>query len=201
MTMKHISEIISKKPPLKKAATQRKKAKGGNKMEKKPETQLERYARTNVFVMPKEKRAKTGRPPVITEATIRKLEEAFVYDVTVEAACLYAGISQNTYYEFVKKYPAFKERIAQLREAPILVATQVVMRQMQSDGDLALKTLERINKKVWSTRSEVAHSGEIVDRHTIDPEQAELIHKAMGNFATKISKLTAAQIAHEKAEA
>jgi hypothetical protein len=63
-----------------------------------------------------------------------------------------------------------------------------VLRAAEHDADLALKYLERKCPQEFSTRAQVHHTGEVSDRHSIDPEQAALIRKAMGNFATKTRK-------------
>jgi hypothetical protein len=48
--------------------------------------------------MPKKSRALVGgRPTVMTEEVMRKLEEAFSLDCTDEEACAYAGIGERTY--------------------------------------------------------------------------------------------------------
>ena len=154
--------------------------------------EVERYAKTNAFVLKDNGSAhkgnKTGRPPVITQAIVQKLERAFVYDSTVEEACVDAGISKQTYYNFCKDNPDFLDRIEQLRNAPYLVLRKRVIAAAEHDADLALKILERRRKTEWSTRSEISHSGEVSDRHSVDPEQVVLIRQAMGNFARKIQK-------------
>lgn len=157
-------------------------------------SQIERYARENAFILKGKvvapRSARTGRPSVMTQEVVRKLESVFVYDCTVEEACLYAGISRNTYYEFVKKYSDFQDRIEVLRNAPYLVARKTLVAAAEHDASLALKLLERKRKMEWSLRTEVAHSGEVADRHSIDPEQAALIKQVMGSFASKIRKTT-----------
>ncbi len=60
-----------------------------------------------------------GRPPVIDEIVIRKLEYAFALDCTVEEACAYACIGKSTYFDFIKKHPMFAERVDALRELPM----------------------------------------------------------------------------------
>ena len=157
--------------------------------------QVEQYAKVNPFVLKSRSASHkgAGRPSVITQAIVQKLERAFVYDSTVEEACIDAGISKQTYYTFCKENPDFLDRIEQLRNAPYLVLRKRVIAAAEYDADLALKILERKRKAEWSLRTEVAHSGEILDRHTVDPEQAALIKSAMGNFARKIRKQTKAE--------
>lgn len=150
-------------------------------------SEVEQYAKRNAFVF-KGTPAKTGRPSVMTQEVVRKLEHAFAYDSTVEEACLYGGISRNTYYDFCKKYPEFSDRIEQLRHAVSFVLRKRVIAAAEHDADLALKYLERKRPLEFSTRAQVHHTGEASDRHSIDPDQAELIRRTMGNFAKKITK-------------
>lgn len=159
---------------------------------KKPDiaNRIEQYAKTNAFVLKGKviapRAGRTGRPSVMTQEIVTKLEHAFVYDSSVEEACLYAGISRNTYYEFVKHYPDFQDRVETLRHAPYLMARRTLIAAAEHDADLALKILERRRKTEWSTRSELAHStDDTFDRHHVDPEQSALIKKAMGNWAMK----------------
>ena len=44
-----------------------------------------------------------GRPEKITPEVVKKLKQIFMYDGSVEEACLYAWISKVTYYAKLKK--------------------------------------------------------------------------------------------------
>lgn len=155
-------------------------------------SQIERYAKTNAFVLKGRvitpDAGRTGRPSVITQEVVTKLEHAFVYDATVEEACIDAGISRNTYYEFLKRYPDFQDRIDQLRHATSFVLRKCLIIAAERNADLALKYLERKRPMEFSTRSQIHHTGEVSDRHSIDPEQAALIRRAMGNWAIKMDE-------------
>lgn len=196
--MEHIKDILKKKPPQKKKGVKRRQKNGKRGASKRHIVvpAVEEFANQNRFLLDgklekneaKKNKKKAGRPPIVTQDIVRKLEDAFCYDATVEEACLYAGISRQTYYEFLKKYPAFADRIDELRQAPFLVIRKKVVSTAEHDADMGLKFLERKKKQEFSTRTEVAHSGEIVDRHTVDPETAALIKKAMGNFGKKMAK-------------
>jgi len=193
MTLKHISKIIRKPAPKKgKAKKQRKSGKRGARERAIVVPAVEEFANKNRFILKgkviKQDKKKGGRPTVVTQETVRKLEDAFCYDATVEEACLSAGISRNTYYEFLKKYPDFQDRIDELRQAPMLVIRKKIVSVAEHDADMGMKYSERKKKQEFSTRTEVAHSGEIVDRHSVDPETAALIKKAMGNFGRKVAK-------------
>lgn len=151
---------------------------------------IARALTTNVFVLKDEPRVgRSGRPSAVTQSVVLKLEMAFAFDCTVEEACLYAAISRNTYYEFTKRYPDFQDRIAALRNAPILITRMCILRAAEHDADLALKYLERKLPMEFSTRAQMHHTSDAADRHYVDPEQIALIKKAMGNWAIKMSKV------------
>ena len=150
---------------------------------------IARALTTNAFVLKDEpKVGRSGRPSAITQSVVLKLEMAFAFDSTVEEACLYGEISRNTFYEFVKRYPDFQDRIAALRNAPILMARMCVLQAAEHDADLALKYLERKLPMEFSTRAQMHHTSDAADRHYVDPEQIALIKKAMGNWAIKHEK-------------
>ncbi len=96
-------------------------------------------------------KAKTGRPSVITPATIAKLTEALKLDLTVEKACDYAGISKDTYYRHLKDKDFSDEmRIAQMNLE--IEAKKSITKGIKEDSNLALKVLERRCKKQYSPR-------------------------------------------------
>lgn len=154
--------------------------------------EIEGYAKRNAFVLKgrlvSQERKQMGRPSVMTQDVVRKLEYAFVYDSTVEEACLYAGISRDTYYNFCKKFPDFSDRIEQLRNATTFVLRKRVVLGAMEDANLAFKYLERKLPQEFGLHSYVHHSGDISDRHTVDPETIALIKRTMGNSLIKKQK-------------
>jgi len=54
--------------------------------------------------------ADLGRPPVVDDIALQKLEEAFAMGCTDLEACLYADISSSTLYNYQKAHPDFLER-------------------------------------------------------------------------------------------
>lgn len=95
-----------------------------------------------------------ARPTKRTEVLVGKLEYAFSLGCTVTEACLYAGISRDTYYEWCKADAKLSDRMDELRESPILIARESVIKGIKTDPDLALKFLERRKKDEFSTKTE-----------------------------------------------
>jgi hypothetical protein len=109
----------------------------------------------------------------MTEATIKKLEEAFAIGASDKEACFYADISHETLYTYQGKHPEFLERKQALKERPVLLARQTVVKAIETDSDLAFKYLERKRKKEFASRSELtgADGKDIAPQFT--PDQAE----------------------------
>jgi hypothetical protein len=101
-----------------------------------------------------------GRPTVMTEETIRKLEEVFALGGTDQEACMWADISHQTLYDYQKLNPKFVERKEALKETPILRARRTLVGGLEKDPDLSLKYLERKRKDEFSTKQTIEHGAD-----------------------------------------
>lgn len=100
------------------------------------------------------------KPQKKTPETITKLEEAFAIDASVAEACMFADISQKTYYEWIKDDPKLRERFEELRQKPILKARNVIVSAItRGDADLSKWYLERKAKAEFASRNEVTGAG------------------------------------------
>jgi hypothetical protein len=70
---------------------------------------------------------KAGRPSVINEDIIRKLEACLSCGFSVSFACSYAGISTSTFYEHKALEDEFKYRVHRAEEWATLRARQVIL--------------------------------------------------------------------------
>ena len=104
----------------------------------------------------------------MSDEKIKKLEEAFALDCSINEACFYADISKVTYYNWIEKKPELLNRFEALREKPVLLARQTVVQAVKTNPDIALKYLERKKKAEFSTRSELVW-------HDDWPVQVEII--------------------------
>lgn len=135
-----------------------------------------------------------GRPTKRDPLTVKKLEEAFSFDATVNEACLYAGITPRTYYTWVKDDPELLQRFDTLRETPVLAARERVVNSIKTDTDTAKWYLERKRKKEFAARTE--HTGpEGKDLVPLTEEQEARIKRIAGikeeNGNTRTSNLPA----------
>ena len=115
-----------------------------------------------------------GRPSIMTEFVLGKLEHAFSYGLTDEEACHYAGINPTTYYDYIKKNPEFSKRVQALKQRPIMLARitlvnsfttrkikkldrfgNVVEVDVLGNPHIALKYLERKRKEEFSPYAKI----------------------------------------------
>lgn len=98
--------------------------------------------------------ARRGPKTKLTEDVRRKLEEAAALDCTVEEMAFYAGIHKDTYYEWIKADPELSDRLASLREQPVLSARATIIKAIKTDKQTAQWYLERKRKKEFAERKE-----------------------------------------------
>lgn len=85
-------------------------------------------------------------PNEINADAIKKLEEAFSFGASDMEACFYAGVLQSSFNEYLKQNPKFADRREILKQRPILVARQTVMKAIKENPEFAMKYLNRTNK-------------------------------------------------------
>lgn len=113
----------------------------------------------------------------MTPEVISKLEEGFLrYSLTDREACLYAGISPQTLYEYCKNNPEFSERKELLKEQVKIKAKQNLTQEIgEGDKSLSQWWLERRAKDEFAQKTEVQAAGsftiEVVDYKKNAPEQ------------------------------
>ena len=78
---------------------------------------------------------KIGRPTVITESTVLKLEETLRDGFSIERACSLSGISRSTYYAHLHTDTAFMDKMELSQSWATERAKQVVI-QAINKGDL-----------------------------------------------------------------
>lgn len=111
---------------------------------------------------------KEGRPTVMTPAVVQKLEQAFAIDATIEEACSYAGIARQTYYDYIEKNPEFSDRIADLRNRPVLKARQTVVQKLGESYGSAMDYLKRKRKQEFGDTTDITTGGEKISTPSSD---------------------------------
>jgi hypothetical protein len=92
--------------------------------------------------------AEVGRPTVMTEEVIAKLEIAFSNGATDEQACFIANISKNSLYDYIKINPEFGNRKEALKDFIKYQAKINIKEAIESnDKDMSKWYLERKDKE------------------------------------------------------
>jgi len=117
----------------------------------------------------------------MTPEVLRKLEYAFALDATVEEACVYAGISDKTFYDYQKAHPEFSQRIEALKNMPVLAMRESVIRQGSRDGDLALKYLSKKRSTEFHEKKDIKHGG-VVKMESLPKEEGDKIRATFNIF-------------------
>jgi predicted DNA-binding protein YlxM (UPF0122 family) len=120
---------------------------------------------------------KAGRPSEFTDDVVKKLEESFSIDATVEEACFYANISRQTYYNNVKEGTVLFDRFKALRERPVLLARQTAVSKLTESYQNAMDYLKRKRKSEFGDESRVEMK--ISKPFNVTPEQIEYIENLL----------------------
>jgi hypothetical protein len=104
----------------------------------------------------KKEAEKTGRPTTMTPETINKLKEGFAQGFSVRNACIWADISQDTYFNYCKKNPRFSEQCKTLQQKPLIKSILVINKAL-NEGDVSTAKwyAERKAKDEFSLRQEL----------------------------------------------
>lgn len=100
---------------------------------------------------------RTGRPTVIDDDAVRKLEEAFFIDCTVKEACSRANIGKTAYYDRLEKDQDFAEKMEAAKDWAITSARARLFEEATKEGGdwrAALEIVKRRDKKRYSERFE-----------------------------------------------
>lgn len=106
-----------------------------------------------------------GRPSVMTEETIGKLEEVFAIGGTDEEACFYADICKQALYDYQERNPSYVDRKEQLKQKPFLKARQTIVKSLDQP-DYAFEYMKRKKKDEFSDKTTIEHEGEVTINFT-----------------------------------
>lgn len=94
-----------------------------------------------------------ARPTKQTPELMTKLEQAFSLGCSNPEACFYAGISESTFYEWIKADKKLSERFKALKNKPVLKARQTIVSGLDDPAN-AKWYLERVKRDEFSTKVE-----------------------------------------------
>ena len=72
------------------------------------------------------------RPTRLTDEVLKKLEDAFKVGASISQACIYAGISQQDYFNWIKKYERFFERMEGFKNFPYVFSKEAIFKAINS---------------------------------------------------------------------
>lgn len=97
-----------------------------------------------------------GRPSKYTDEIIKSLVKSFEDGSTITEACNIAGISRQSYYDWMELHNDFSDKILIAQEYPDYVAKSLVVSAMKKgDVETGKWWLERRIKSEFSTRNEL----------------------------------------------
>jgi len=108
-----------------------------------------------------------GRPTIMSEERVNKLETVFALGGSDEEACYYANISKQTLYNYQEKHPEFVDRKEALKNKPILQARQTIIQNLD-DPNLALKYLEKKRGEEFGNKVDITSKGEKIGGNEIN---------------------------------
>lgn len=116
-----------------------------------------------------------GRPRAITPKNLEKLEEAFKIGCNNREACFYADVAESTFYDFLKEYPEYSDKIDMWKSYEKIKARMVVHNALdRNDKEMAKWYLERKAKDEFSIKQNVENSGAQTITIKMDKETSEL---------------------------
>jgi len=133
---------------------------------------------------PKKEKKPEGRPTVMTKDVLQKLEDAFMNCFTDEEACLYAGISPKTLYNYQNDNEDFLQRKQLLRKSPNLVAKTELVKAIKGNVDQSRWWAQNKMSDEFSPKAKIDHTV-TTDLDPLDPEREELLK----DFNTKYRDL------------
>ena len=122
--------------------------------------------------MAKQEKNKGGRPTVMTDEVVAKLEYGFMRGLNDTEACCYAGISRQAFYDYIQRNPEFADRKEELKSHPSTKAKLNITEAIESGNEeLSRWWLERKNKQEFSTKQEIA--ADVNEKVTISIELSD----------------------------
>lgn len=118
----------------------------------------------------------------MTPDVLQKLEDAFTNAFTDEMACLYAGISEKTLYNYCEANPEFLQRKEKLKLSPNLVAQKKLVEDAAGSIGGARWWAER-RMPDFMPKSKVEHGGKIA---THDVTGDEAVNKVVTEYEAKL---------------
>jgi len=116
----------------------------------------------------------------LNKDTVKKLEEVFAIDGSVEEACYYANVSRQSFYTWIKDDPKLKKNLDRLRNRPVLKARQTVNKGIGESYQNAMDYLKRKKKLEFGDTNKIEL--ETVD---VTKKEKKTVGDVIGKFLNK----------------
>ena len=122
------------------------------------------------------------RPSKMNNKIVEKLEEWFAMWFTDLEACLYAWISKDVLYNYIKKNPNFKDRKELLKHQPKLKAKMNITKSInQWDKNDSKWYLERKSKDEFSLKQEIDQTTKTVEVELTENQKKKIAERLLDN--------------------
>ena len=113
----------------------------------------------------------------LTPDTIKKLEEAANFRLSIRESCAYAEIHHDTYYEWMKKVKGLADRLADLRAHPLIKAKRRIVSQIDLDTNVAFRYLEKEKPEEYGEKLKLEHTGSVMQDDGLMHAEDEALRK------------------------
>lgn len=121
-----------------------------------------------------------GRPTVITDSTVRKLEAALRDGLSVQEACFVSGIGRTAFYQRKASDSVFANKVELAKSYVTLKAKHVVVQAITADGDLPMSKwwLERKARNEFGTNA-IDEDAQWEAQHTTASEEDDALRRIL----------------------
>jgi len=97
----------------------------------------------------------------LTPENIQKLEQVYSLDASIGEVASYLDVSVQTIYNWEEKNPKLFEKLYRLKEKPILLARQTVVKRLSENYNNAVDYLKRKRRKEFGDNTDINLQGEV----------------------------------------
>lgn len=102
---------------------------------------------------------KPGRPRVIDDKVLGKLEEAFLWGYSDREACLHANINPSTLYDYCNEHKGYSERKELLKNKPKMLAKKNIVEAIRKGDEGSSKWYLERKDDEFSNKTKTEISG------------------------------------------
>lgn len=109
-----------------------------------------------------------------TPEKLRLLEEALTKGATVRLACVYAGVPERTYYDWLAADEQLSQRMDLVKNNNVFIALDTIGKAIKTDPAAAFKYVQHKVPEEWGNKIGIEHSGAVLLGVVDVPTQAAI---------------------------